>query len=304
MMPAAPPAARRLGYRVGARLVPELAGRRATNAFGHTRSFGLYPDDVVPLGARRFRIRGNPDIESGYVWRPDGGGDGDGGDGTDAALVVHGWGVDSSTLHGLIPALRQHGLRVAAFDAPAHGVNPGTQATMTQFSRAVGSVLDTLGGARVVVAHSLGSIAAISAVANRPHMAVGGVVLLAPPNSLTGVLERWASGPDQRLPRRVVDRIYAELHGRNGVPVSHWDIAQLGRSLEVPVLVVHDPDDELVPFDEAQTVVAGLPQARLAAVSGVGHFGVLSSAEVRELISGFVVAHPRSPVGRAGGGGR
>lgn len=281
-----PLALRRLGYAALGLMAPEVAGRRATDAFGTTRALGLYPDDVPPLGARRFAVEGDPDVTGGYLWDAAGGQDGD----VPTALLVHGWGTDSTSMHGFVPPLRELGFRVAAFDAPGHGVCEGSQATMTQFTRAAGNVLDTLGGSRVVVAHSLGSIAAVSALATRPHLPVDCLVLVAPTCTLTGVLERWARH-DLRLARPIVERVYEELWRRNGVPVSHWDVVARGEGLDVPVLVVHDPLDPMVPFDDAVAVAAGLRNARLEEAVGEGHIGILTAPAVKRLVADFVADH-------------
>ena len=116
---------------------------------------------MLPLGADRFTVPGNTDVPNGFLW-------GEGGAAEGNHLPVHGWSADSSSMQLLVPPpLRDLGFRVAAFDGPAHGVRDGDQATMTQYTRAVGAVLDTLGDVRVVVAHSLGGIAAIGAAAER-----------------------------------------------------------------------------------------------------------------------------------------
>ncbi|WP_217998517.1 alpha/beta fold hydrolase [Actinomadura rubrobrunea] len=274
---------RRLGYAVLGALAPGAAGRRATDVFSDTRALGVRPDDVVPLGARRFPVDGDPDVRGGYLW----------GDTGPVVLLVHGWGIDSGSMHPLVAPLRALGYRVAAFDAPGHGVNPGAQATMTQFTRATGAVLDALedhGGVRAVVAHSLGAIAATGAVAERGGADVACLAMIAPACTLTGVLERW-SRSELRLRRPLVERIYAELWKRNGVPVAHWDVVGLGRDLRLPVLAMHDPDDDVVPFAETQRVVTGLRDVRLEPVAGTGHYGILMAPAVRELVCDFIVRH-------------
>lgn len=42
------------------------------------------------------------------------------------------------------------------------------------------------------------------------------------------------------------------------------------------MLVVHDPEDPVVPFPEAEAAVAGLRNARLEALPGHGHTGILA----------------------------
>src|SRR5262249_1703365 len=257
---------------------------RATDVFSDTRKLGTRPDDTVPLGARRLEIRGCPDIRGGYLW---------GEPGSPAALLVHGWGIDSSAMHALVPPLRALGYLVAAFDAAAPGICPGSQATMPQYPRATGAVIDALGDVRVIVAHSLGSIAAAGALAARPELAVDSLTLIAPTCTLTGVLERWQAS-ELRLRRPIVDRVYAELKARNGVPVSHWDVTGVGGGLDCPVLAVHDPGDDVVPFSEAQAIATGLRHVRLAVTPGLGHLGILMAPEVMDLVTTFVTAHARA----------
>lgn len=278
---------RRLAHAAVGALAPGVGGRWATDVFSRTRKLGVRPDNVLPLGARRFAVEGNPDVRGGYLWGED-----EGPDGAPAptALLVHGWGADSSSMYSLIAPLRELGYRVAAFDAPAHGVSEGKQATMTQYTAATRAVLDSLGGARVIVAHSLGSIAAVAALALRPDERVDCLALVAPTCTLNAVLDSWAEH-ELRLARPVLDRIYRELHRRNGVPVSHWDVVGLGRGLPCPVLAIHDPDDPVVPFHEAEVIAAGLPDVRLERATGRGHMGILMSPEVKSAVSAFVAEH-------------
>ena len=277
------PLLRRFAHTALGALAPRAGVRWATDVFSSTRTLGLRPDNVLPLGADRFTVAGNADVPSGFLW-----GGGEAAEGT--ALLVHGWAADSSSMHSLVPSLRELGFRVAAFDGPAHGVREGTQATMTQYTRAVGAVLDTLGDVRVVVAHSLGSVAAIGAAVERTGKPLDCAVLIAPACTLGGVLDRW-DGAGLRLTPAVVEGIYGELHRRNGVPVSHWDVVGLGASFDRPVLVVHDPEDPMVPYSDAVAVSAGMKDATLVSKPGTGHMGILMSKDVSATVSGFVAGH-------------
>ncbi|WP_199572282.1 alpha/beta fold hydrolase [Streptomyces murinus] len=277
---------RRHAHRTASALAPRLAARWATDVFSSTRTYGPRPDDVLPLGAVPFTVHGDQNVTDGFLWNKDGQG---------SALLVHGWAANSSSMHSLVPPLRNQGLRVAAFDGPAHGVRKGGQATMTQYTRAVGAVLDTLGDVKVVVAHSLGSIAAIAAIAAHTGRMPQCAVLIAPPATLGAVLERWDGG-GLRLTPSLVQGIYRELHHRNGVPVSHWDLAALGAALDLPTLILHDPGDPMVPYSDARTVTAGLKNARLADADG-GHMGILMNHTTTTHITRFTTQHLTTPGG-------
>lgn len=257
--------------------------RWATDTFSNTRTLGIRPDNVLPLGARQFTCEGGADAPQGYLWEVEG-------DSQGTALLVHGWASDSSSMHSLVAPMRELGFTVAAFDGPAHGVREGAHATMTQYADAVGAVLRTLPDVRVVIAHSLGGIAAISGAVERTDTELDALVLIAPPCTLGGVLDRW-DGSGLRVSPATVEGVYAELHRRNGVPVSHWDVVGLGSGMECPVLAVHDPGDSMVPFSEAKAIAAGLRDVRLEEAPGTGHIGVLMSKQVRATVHDFVAQH-------------
>lgn len=274
------PPLRRLAHATVATVAPRLGGRWATDVFSRTRAPGSRPDDVLPLGARAFEVVGDPHVRRGYLW----------GGGSPTALLVHGWGTDSSSIQPLVAPLRDLGYSVAAFDAPGHGIWGGSQATMSEYTAAVAAVLQTLRDVRVIVAHSLGSIAAVGGVARTGPIDVDCMVLLAPTCTLSGVLDRWDPS-DLRVSTSVRASVYRELHRRNGVPVSHWDLRTLGTDVRCPTLVLHDSDDPVVPFGDAEAVTAAREAVRLVPVRGRGHAGILMAAEVKEAISGFVAEH-------------
>ncbi len=272
-----------IGERLTARLVPlhavapRAVGHVYTSVFSTTRRMGRIPEDVCPLGARRIELTGVPRVNAAYVW----------GEGDPGVLALHGWGSDSSAMHGLAGQARSDGTAVVCFDAPGHGVSPGAQATLMEYSMAATEVLRRNPRVHTIISHSLGSIAAAAAVANTGS-AVRTIVMLAPACTLGGVLDRWAA--ERALPPRLVSSMYRELHRRNGVPVSHWDIRTLGLPGSVDIRMLHDPDDDWTPVSESRDIAAARPGAELREVAGVGHHGILGCAAARETLSACVRA--------------
>lgn len=280
----------RLACRWFGGMAPRLLGRWAAAQFDATRPTRDRPRDIPPLGAQRFALDGAGGVTHGWLWPQDG----------PAALLVHGWGTDSRSMLGLVRPLQQLGLKVAVFDAPAHGVWPGRTTTMTDFTATTAAALRALGDVAVVAAHSAGAIAAIAALADQcaVRRQLHALVLLAPACSLPLLLEQWAAA-GHALPRPVVEAVYSELQRRNGVPVSHWDAASLGRGLSTPALVLHDPCDPVVPYLHAARLVDHLPMARLSMMPAAGHAGVLHSSDTRRQVASFVREQLH---GRAAGG--
>lgn len=267
------------------RIMPRVAGYFQTRTFINTRGLGSYPDDVCPLGARRVELAGIPRVTSAYVWGND----------EPTVLVLHGWGADSTTMTAVVDAVVASGESAVCFDAPGHGVSPGSRATMREYAHATLAILQRFPSIRVVVAHSMSSIAAVSAVAESDRAKVLSLLLLAPTCSLARVIDRWAA--QRGLPPAVVTRIHLELRRRDGMRVPHWDVRTLGLPSSVQVRILHDPTDEVVPVEDAHLIAAEIA-AEVHEASG-GHHRIVSSDEMRSALSACLRLLPR-PLGSDG----
>jgi pimeloyl-ACP methyl ester carboxylesterase len=207
-----------------------------------------------------------------YVW----------GDDEPTVLALHGWGTDSTTMSAVVDAARAGGESVLSFDAPGHGVSPGTEATITEYAGATAAVLQRFPSIHTIVAHSLGSIPAVAAVAGSETTRVRDLLLLAPACSLSHVLDRWAM--QRNVPRPVTLRIYRELKRRDGVPVSHWDIRTLGLPNSVRVRILHDPTDASVPLRDSHLIAEAISAEIQEVAAGTGHDGLIGSAEMRAAV--------------------
>ena len=259
----------------GHRVMPRLAGHVHTAMFLNTRGLDRPPNDMCPLGARRIEMTGVHRVAVAYQW----------GSGAPGVLAMHGWGADSTTMTAVVNAAVAQGQSVVCFDGPGHGASPGSQATITEYAEAARAVLGQFPSIHTVVAHSLSAIVATAAIAPAAPSGVRSLLLLAPACSLSGVLDRWAA--QRRLPNGVAALIAKELLRRDGVPVSHWDITTLGLDAAVRVCILHDPQDQSVPVDDALQIAAGV-RAELVEVPGVGHHGILSSAQMRAALTSLL----------------
>ena len=248
-----------------------LTGYLQTRAFINTRGLGSYPDDVCPLGARRVELAGISRVSSAYVW----------GSGEPSVLVLHGWGTDSTTMTAVVDAAVADGESAVCFDAPGHGVSPGSRATMREYAHATLEILQRFPDIRTVVAHSMSSIAAASALAECGGANVRSLLLLAPTCSLAGVIDRWAA--QRGLSSAVVLQIHRELRRRDGFPVSHWDVRTLGVPTSVDVRILHDPTDDIVPVEDAHLIAADV-NAQVDESTG-GHHRIVSSDQMRAALS-------------------
>src|ERR1700758_4184670 len=255
------------------RIVPRLAGYVQTKVFINTRALGALPDDLCPLGARRVELDGVPRVAAAYVWGSD----------EPTVLALHGWGADSTTMSTVVAAALESGESAICFDAPGHGASPGSHATLREYAHATLAVLQRFPTIHTVVAHSLASIAAVSAVAESDAENVRSLLLLAPACSLSGVIDRWAA--QRGMPAALVKQIHRELERRDGMLVSHWDVRTLGLPTSVRVRILHDPADEVVPLLDSYLIAADVSADVDEGVAGAGHHRIIGSDEMRAALT-------------------
>ena len=207
------------------------------------------------------------------------------------AMLVHGWAGDAAQMTAFVQPLVDLGYQVVAYDAPAHGASPGRRTHLPELIATLQTLTHT-DRPRVLVAHSLGTVAATAAMAE--GLAVDRAVFLAPvddPWSFLALVRRWlglSSASQERMQRRVL--------GRLGITPEDLVTSRRARALASPerpapppaLLAIHDTDDRQVGADHARRLVEAWPGARLELTRGLGHTRILTSGPAIALALAFV----------------
>ena len=211
-----------------------------------------------------------------------------------AAVLVHGWGGDRSSLHVVETALvyERAGFSVLMIDLRGHGESGGERVTVGyQEVRDVKGALSWLEerGYEDVVLHgwSMGGAAVVQAA---PGSGVAAVVEEASYADLPPLLrERMpeASG----LPAFFNPGIL--LMGRLCLGIDPWAVRpeeearQLSRE-GVPFMIIHSRDDEVIPFEHAEALAAAYPESTFWKLEGYGHVAAHTHPEYRERLRTFL----------------
>jgi len=78
-------------------------------------------------------------------------------------VCLHGWGGSGTQFRAMIPQLVAQGYRVAAFDAPSHGYNPGNTTNVLEIAQCLMALQQQYGHVDTIVAHSFGGMATLTA---------------------------------------------------------------------------------------------------------------------------------------------
>jgi pimeloyl-ACP methyl ester carboxylesterase len=196
-------------------------------------------------------------------------------------LLVHGWGGKAAQFFSFVGPLLESGFEVIGFDAPAHGLSPGTFASGPAFARAARMIAG--GAVHGVIAHSLG--AAGTAIALAQGLVAERVVFLSPAAFIESLLEEFIRL--RQIPEPVAIKLRERFAARYSSEIV--SIPLIVRSLRVPVLIFHDPNDRDIPFLHGEAIAAAWPGAELIPAS-VGHWRIMRDQSVIERTVQFLNA--------------
>jgi pimeloyl-ACP methyl ester carboxylesterase len=159
-----------------------------------------------------------------------------------------------------------------AFDAPAHGQSDGETSSVVDIGRAMLAIARAHGPFDAVVAHSVGSPAALYAFAH--GLTTRASVHIAGPASLERVL----------IARSRLAGLPADIQAK----IADMELESLARGFRHPALLLHAPDDGEIPFAESEALNRAWPGSRLVPLPGLGHRRIIGAAETIGLVTGFL----------------
>jgi pimeloyl-ACP methyl ester carboxylesterase len=209
------------------------------------------------------------------------------GKGERTVMLVHGWESESTSLAAFILPLVECGYRVIALDGPAHGDSPGNRLNLIDYVAAMRSTIAQHGPVQSVIAHSFGGGAALFALGEPGGLGntVERVVTIGAPARLQDVLQRF--GVSLGLTGSVLNAMYDAMRQRFGRSMADFDPARVQKTT-LPLMVVHDRADVIVPFSDAEDITRIISHAQALFTEGLGHRGILKNREVISHVIRFI----------------
>lgn len=201
-------------------------------------------------------------------------------------LALHGWRGRPTQFRPLASALLERGCRTIALDGPGHGRSRGEHATPKLYGELLMEVDRIAGPARAVIGHSFGGAAlgAALALGFRPAR----LVVASAPTRVSRIPLEFARAAG--LPPRAMQRYLSMLDEGAGRPIAEFDLVATGPRCGVPALLVHDREDAVIPYADAEALASVWPQLQVMTTQGLGHRDILSHAAVIQRIVNFATA--------------
>lgn len=194
-----------------------------------------------------------------------------------AVLLVHGWEDDNALWGPLLERLWEVGRSAVVLDLPGHGFSEAELAGPEGAAEAVLAVGEAVGPVDAVVGHSFGCPVSMLAMKRGLPARRAALIAAAIPRR-RGWFDRLA---ERGVPEAVLERA-AELMP----PI--YDVEADAPAMRAEALFVHSLDDEQTPVENAETLAALWPGARLALADGLGHRLIAQDPATLERVVEFV----------------
>lgn len=200
-------------------------------------------------------------------------------------LALHGWEGHPNQYRALGHALAERGFQFYALFGPGHAPGEHTTAHPGLFCDALLEAAAELKSIHTVIGHSMGAGAMALALAG--GLASERAISIAGPNGYANVLDRIGRG--LYLTAKSRNRFKRRMEQRTGLPLANTLAAQLLPHIDIPLLIVHDRNDSIVPFVEAEQIAVQAPDAQMLATRGLGHSRLMADESVIENMIQFIL---------------
>lgn len=251
----------RTGMRFASTVAPGATARLARKLFFTPMRARLRDEEREVLArGERFSLEVGGQRVVGRVW----------GEGP-TVFLMHGWGGHSGQMTPFVDTTVAAGFRVVALDLPGHGESAGSVSSLVHFASALVRAAALFRPVHGLVAHSFGAAAGTYALSS--GLAVERAVFFAPPAGFESFWARFRAGVG--VSQVIMDRMLHEAEEWLHVSFEGIGPVSLAPRMTVPLLVLHDPEDREVPFEEGAELARRWPGAELRRMSGLGHLRIL-----------------------------
>ncbi len=205
-------------------------------------------------------------------------------------VLTHGWGGHALNFSSIITKLLESGFKVIAYDSPAHGMSSGNTTNLLHNTRALACVCEHVPQVSALIGHSFGAMASAYLLELNKDFEkfsnVEKIILIAGPNKLSDIFASFTQA--MGLPNSVLKIFHQKLSNIAKRNIESMATVNFLQNYKGSTLVIHDQNDHIVPFIEAETISKEVLSSALLVTSGFGHFRILSAIDTINGIFDFI----------------
>jgi pimeloyl-ACP methyl ester carboxylesterase len=199
-------------------------------------------------------------------------------------ILVHGWSGRGTQLVKIADKMLTLGYCTISFDAPAHGKSDGKTTLMTEFIASILELEKFYGPFEYIVGHSLGGMSTLNAI--KQGLKVKKAIIIGSGDSVNDILADFVS--KLKLKSKIANRMRDSFEKEYQMDMESFSAYIAAKDVKVPVLVVHDKQDEDVPYSASENIHKHLENGKLILTENLGHRKILGDKEVINQITEFI----------------
>jgi pimeloyl-ACP methyl ester carboxylesterase len=208
------------------------------------------------------------------------------GNGENKILLVHGWEGQSGNFSNIIEKLLVENFTIYSFDGPGHGNSSGGKNIMFEYLDMVDKIITKL-DIKNIVSHSFGSVVTTFALSQIPSHKIDRYVLLTTPHTFSN----YVSNISRKIgiSDRAINIFLKKIEKERNMKIDEFDVSKYVQNINVEkAIIIHDVNDRIIPISEAEEVAKKWNNAKLVKISNTGHFKMLRTPEIAEIIIEFI----------------
>ena len=199
-------------------------------------------------------------------------------------LLVHGWSGRGTQLVKIADELLKMGYMTISFDAPAHGKSKGNSSIMIEFIASILEIEKQYGPFEFAIGHSLGGMSVLNAI--KQNLQVKKAVIIGSGDIIQDIIDDFIHKLQLRpeFGIKLRDHFEAKFGGK----MDDYSAYKAAEKTEIPVLIIHDKDDDDVSVKAAYNIQKHLKQSEIMITEGLGHRKILGDENVIQKIKEFI----------------
>lgn len=199
-------------------------------------------------------------------------------------LLVHGWSGRGTQLVKIADEMLKLGYSTISFDAPAHGKSEGKTTIMTEFIASILEIEKQYGPFEFAIGHSLGGMSILNAI--KQNLNVKKAIIIGSGDIIQDVINDFIQ--KLQLKPKIGLQLKNYFEKKYNEPMENYSASFSAKSVTIPVLIIHDKDDNDVALKAAHNIHKHLKNSTIMITEGLGHRKILGDSKVIEIIKEFI----------------
>lgn len=207
-------------------------------------------------------------------------------------LLVHGWSGRGTQLVKFAEELEKLDYSTISFDAPAHGKSPSRSTLMPEFIASILEIDKQFGPFEAAIGHSLGGMSLLNAVKDK--FKTNQLIIIGSGDIVQDIINDFVQKLE--LDPKFNDLLRIHFEKKHSVSMDSYSAWHSARKIDIPVLVIHDKDDDEVPVSCALHIHQNLKNGELLLTQNLGHRKILGDTEVIQKTINFITSYPLNAI--------